>query len=142
MKAYLFLVLSVLFALGCSSAHDDNETLPNGHYVARSGSLVISAEVSNGQCQRLTVFKDGSVFSQVANIKTTGQYPNYTYSGDDYTIACMFNGTASFSANVSGKLPILYAGGYFDVSGTYQFSIYDGVLDKNGDGILDDTQNI
>lgn len=137
MKTYLFLILSVFFALGCSSAHDDKETLPNGHYVARSSALVLSAELTNGQCQRLTAFKDGNVFSQVVGVKTTGQYPNYTYSGDDYTITCTFNGTASFSAKVSGKLPILYAGGYSDVSGTYQFSIYDGALDKNGDGVLD-----
>lgn len=141
MKRYLYFILMVLLACGCSSDGDDNETLPTGQYVARSGSVVLSTELANGNFLRLTAFKDNSVVSQCSNVATTGQYPNLTYSGSGFTLSCKFANTGQFSATLSGNLPTLYTDKPIDLSGTYQFSRYDGVLDANGDGILDNSQN-
>ncbi len=140
LKFCLFSLLSVFLMPGCSSTHDDAETLPNGHYVARSGSLVLSLELDNGKCWHVTAFENNGVFSQVVMIQTTGQYPNYTYSGDNYSMVCSFANTSAFTATMTGKLPnnVLGGDGYTEVSGSYQFNKYDGVLDANGDGIIDD----
>lgn len=140
LKFWLLSFLSAFLMVGCSSAHDDAETLPNGHYIARSSSLLLSMELENGKCWRLTAFENGKVFSQVVTIQTTGQYPNYTYTGDNYTMTCSFTDTSKFTATVTGKLPnnVLGGNGYTEVSGSYQFNKYDGVLDANGDGIIDD----
>ena len=145
MKKYLIGLLYVLFAAGCSSDGDDKENAPTGNYVASTGALVVSAELSDGECWRVTAFSGGAVFCQLRgmDIATTGDYPNYTYSGNGFTMVCSFATPDKFTANVSGVLP-KNAGNNPGVSsdgvtlmGPMQFSRYDGVLDANGDGVID-----
>lgn len=142
MKKALFLILSVFWLAGCSTDGDDAKRPTAGNYIGRSGSFVLSVELANNKCTRVTGFKDNAVFSQVANITTTGQYPDYIYSGDGFNLICHFTDAKNFSASVSGQMPILYKGGYLDVSGTYNFTYTKDVLDANGDGVLDNSQNI
>lgn len=139
MSKWFIWLVGLLFVAGCSSDSDDKETLPTGHFVASNDALVLSIELADGKCSRLTVFDGGKVFSQTNSpeLTTTGQYPNYTYSGDGFTMACAFSDANRFTAMVAGKLPRLYSGDYVEVSGTFQFSRYDGVLDANGDGVID-----
>jgi len=136
----VFLLLSVFLFVGCSTESSDTETLTSGNYVARSGSFVLLVELSHNKCTRVTGYKNNVVFSQVATIVTTGQYPDYTYSGDGFNLICHFTDTNNFSASISGQMPILYNGGYLDVSGTYKFTHTNDILDKNGDGVLDSSQ--
>ncbi len=139
MRKWFVWLTGLLLVAGCSSDSDDKETLPTGHFIASNDAVVLSVELVDGICSRLTAFDDGTVFSQTNSptITTTGQYPNYTYSGDGFTMACAFPDANRFTATVTGKLPRLYSGDYVEVSGTFQFSRYDGVLDANGDGVID-----
>ena len=142
MKQVLILILSVFFFAGCTTDGNDTEKPTADYYVGRSGSFVLSVEISNNRCTRVTGYKDNQVFSQVAQISTTGQYPDYTYSGDGFSLVCHYTDANSFSASVSGRMPVLYTGGYTDVSGTFNFTRTDTPLDVNGDGILDSSQSL
>ena len=140
MKYFLLSLLSVFLLVGCSTDGNDTERPTAGVYIGRSGSVVLSAEIEFNRCTRVTGYKDNQIFSQVAQISTTGQYPDYTYSGDGFSLVCHYTDANSFSASVSGRMPVLYTGGYTDVSGTFNFTRTDTPLDANGDGILDSSQ--
>ena len=140
MKQVLILILSAFFFAGCTTDGNDTEKPTAGYYVGRSGSFVLSVEISNKRCTRVTGYEDNQVFSQVAQISTTGQYPDYTYSGDGFNLVCHYTDANNFSASVSGQMPKLYTGGYVDVSGTFNFARNTKPLDANGDGILDSSQ--
>jgi len=140
MKQVLILILSAFFFAGCTTDGNDTEKPTAGYYVGRSGSFVLSVEIEFNRCTRVTAYKDNQVFSQVAQISTTGQYPDYTYSGDGFNLVCHYTDANSFAASVSGQMPKLYTGGYVDVSGTFNFARNTKPLDANGDGILDSSQ--
>ena len=140
MKQVLILILSAFFFAGCTTDGNDTEKPTAVYYVGRSGSFVLSVEISNKRCTRVTGYEDNQVFSQVAQISTTGQYPDYTYSGDGFNLVCHYTDANNFSASVSGQMPKLYTGGYVDVSGTFNFARNTKPLDANGDGILDSSQ--
>lgn len=140
MKQVLILILSAFFFAGCTTDGNNTEKPTAGYYVGRNGSFVLSVEISNNRCTRVTGYEDNQVFSQVAQISTTGQYPDYTYSGDGFNLICHYTDANNFSASVSGQMPILYTGGYVDVSGTFNFARNTKPLDANGDGILDSSQ--
>ena len=140
MKQVLILILSAFFFAGCTTDGNDTEKPTAGYYVGRNGSFVLSVEISNSRCTRVTGYEDNQVFSQVAQISTTGQYPDYTYSGDGFNLVCHYTDANNFSASVSGQMPKLYTGGYVDVSGTFNFARNTKPLDANGDGILDSSQ--
>jgi uncharacterized protein YcfL len=142
MKQVLILILSAFLLVGCSTDGNDTESPTAGVYIGRSGSVVLSAEIEFNRCTRVTAYKDNQVCSQVAQITTTGQYPDYTYSGDGFNLVCHYTDANSFSAFVSGQMPTLYTGGYTDVSGTFNFTRKDTPLDVNGDGILDSLQSL
>lgn len=138
MRQFLLLI-GLLFLIGCSSGHDDTDNAPTGSYVGQNDDILVSMELTGGNCRRITAFNDRIVFCQYEKIATSGQYPDLSFSGDDFIISCKFANGSVFSANASGKLPnnVLGGKGYTDISGTYNFKKYDGVLDANGDGILD-----
>ena len=139
----VLVLLMVAFAfIACSSDSDSKESNPDGQFVAHNGTILLMVEFDNGKCWRLTGFKDGRVFGQCSVFSTTGQYPDYTYSGDGFSLVCHYTDANSFSASVSGRMPVLYTGGYTDVSGTFNFTRTDTPLDVNGDGILDSPQSL
>ena len=142
MKQVLILILSAFFFARCATDGNDTEKPTAGYYASRSGSFVLSVEISNNRCTRVTGYKDNQVFSQVAQISTTGQYPDYTYSGDGFSLVCHYTDANSFSASVSGRMPVLYTSNYTDVSGTFNFTHTDTPLDVNGDGVLDSPQSL
>lgn len=139
MKHIVISLVWLLFVAGCSTDHGDAENAATGSYVAKNGALLINAELSSGKCWRITAFNGGYVFSQYVNVVTSGQYPDLVFSGNDFIFSCSFSDAGRFSANVSGKLPNNVAGGtgFTEISGTYIFNKYNGILDENGDGILD-----
>lgn len=140
MKYFLLSLLSAFLLVGCSTDGNDTESPTAGVYIGRSGSVVLSAEIEYNRCTRVTAYIDNQVCSQVAQITTTGQYPDYTYSGDGFNLVCHYTDANSFAASVSGQMPKLYTGGYVDVSGTFNFARNTKPLDANGDGILDSSQ--
>lgn len=140
MKQVLILILSAFFFARCTTDGNDTEKPTAGYYVGRSGSFVLSVEIEFNRCTRVTAYKDNQVFSLVAQISTTGQYPDYTYSGDGFNLVCHYTDANGFAASVSGQMPKLYTGGYVDVSGTFNFARNTKPLDANGDGILDSSQ--
>jgi hypothetical protein len=148
MKKWFALLVWLLLFAACSSDSNDNETLPTGNYVASNGGLVLSAELTNGKCQRLTAFYGNAVFYQSTGIQTTGEYPNYTYWADTFSLTCNFVDCGKFRANVSGTIPKNISGNPgvssdgATITGLWQFDRYTGVLDANGDGVLDSSQGI
>ena len=143
MKKWSALLVWLLLFAACSSDSNDNETLPTGNYVASNGRLVLSAELTNGKCQRLTAFYGNAVFYQSTGIQTTGEYPNYTYWADTFSLTCNFVDCGKFGANVSGTIPKNISGNTgvssdgATITGLWQFDRYTGILDANGDGIID-----
>lgn len=143
MKKWFALLVWLLLFTACSSDSNDNETLPTGNYVASNGALVLSAELANGKCQRLTAFYGNAVFYQSTIIQTTGDYPKYTYWADTFSLTCNFVDYGKFRANVSGTIPKNISGNPgvssdgATITGLWQFDRYTGILDANGDGIID-----
>ena len=148
MKKWFALLVWLLLFASCSSDSNDNETLSTGNYVASNGGLVLSAELTNGKCQRLTAFYGNAVFYQSTGIQTTGEYPNYTYWADTFSLICNFVDCGKFRANVSGTIPKNISGNPgvssdgATITGLWQFDRYTGILDANGDGVLDSSQGI
>jgi len=143
MKKWSALLVWLLLFAACSSDSNDNETLPTGNYVASNGRLVLSAELTNDKCQRLTAFYGNAVFYQSTGIQTTGEYPNYTYWADTFSLTCNFVDCGKFRANVSGTILKNISGNTgvssdgATITGLWQFDRYTGILDANGDGIID-----
>lgn len=134
----VLVLLMVAFAfIACSSDSDSKESNPDGQFVAHNGAILLMAEFDNGKCWRLTGFKDGRVFGQCSVFSTTGQYPNYTCAGDGFSMMCKFVNSDNFDATISGQMPGLYGSDRSEVAGTYSFSRFSGVLDANGDGVID-----
>ncbi len=146
MKKILFAILSVFAFTSCSS--DESETLPtDGQYVAYSDNVVYIMQLQGGNCTYFAPFVNGSVLSSWLNVSTSGEYPNYTYRIDDFTVQAHFDGLDSFTATLAGALKSEIGNGlnveshYFATEATgVKFRLDNTVLDANGDGVLDSKQ--
>lgn len=157
MKKYFFLLLSVLFCSACSSDSDDNQdNVLDGNYIYHEGSTAVSVYISKGQCYGMTIFNDnevcfqgGSSFIAGGNFTTIGEYPHFSYcydphsnNNEEWIMKAVFSGK-EFQGSTQG---ILYkwhnSKDLVILPNVMTFKLSNEVLDKNGDGILDSSQNI
>lgn len=118
----------VLMAAGCTKG---NSFQPEDQYIGRSGSFVISVFFSGS----VTVFQDGAYVLQSHQAGVEGSYPELRIQGAGVCLDCSFQDPASFTASVVKD-------GGVGLPGSIRFVRDAAVLDKNGDGILDETQGI
>lgn len=143
-------IISSLFAalvLCASCSKDENNIVPaDGQYIADAGDLVAVMVLENGNCTYFAPFVDGEVFGSWTNVSTSGDYPKYTYKVSGLNIASTFAGPTAFSAMLDGVLVKGQDGVNMESAqlafggSVVQFKLDSRVLDKNGDGILDEKQ--
>jgi len=143
-------IISSLFAalvLCASCSKDENNIVPaDGQYIADAGDLVAVVVLENGNCTYFAPFVDGEVFSNWTNVNTSGDYPKYTYKVSGLNIASTFSNPTAFSAVLDGVLVkgqngVSMGSAQLVFGGSVvQFKLDSRVLDKNGDGILDEKQ--
>ena len=145
MKKILFAIL-VVFAFA-SCADDESELTPtDGQYVAYTGDLVIGMKLKDGRCTYFVPFTNGNAVGSWFNLTTSGEYPNYTYRIDDFTVQAHFDSRDSFTATLDGVLsvsvnPHLHSSTELIVTAVgVQFRLDNTILDANKDGVLDSKQ--
>ena len=146
MKKILFAILAVFAFTSC--ADDESELTPtDGQYVAYTGDLVIGMKLKDGRCTYFVPFTNGNAVGSWFNLTTSGEYPNYTYRIDDFTVQAHFDSRDSFTATLDGSLKSEISNGlntegrYFATEATgVKFRLDNTALDANGDGILDSKQ--
>jgi len=125
----VLLALAVVFmAAGCTKG---NSFQPGDQYIGRSGSFVISVFFSGS----VTVFQDGAYVLQSLQAEVEGRYPELTIQGAGVCLDCSFRDPEGFTATVRKD-------GGVGLPGSIRFVRDATFLDKNGDGILDETQGI
>lgn len=125
----MLLALAVVFAaVSCSKVDAFQQ---EDQYVGRSGPFVVSVFFSGS----VTVFQDGAFVLQSHQAGVEGSYPELRIQGAGVCLDCSFQDPASFTASVVKD-------GGVGLPGSIRFVRDATVLDKNGDGILDETQGI
>lgn len=101
-------LLCGLFALAmlsaCGDSSDDITEVPEGIYTAQSSDLVFTANLDGGKCTSLTVENKEGVIGTWTNLRTSGKYPEYTYSLDGFNMRARFYAINRFNAQLSGAL--------------------------------------
>lgn len=145
MKKILLLFTALLALVSCSNDEAESDAkVKDGQYISQNGTTVVSVELKGDKCYAITVFSDNKVcFQTIGNVTTSGEYPNYTYSYNDWALKSTFSKNA-FSATTSGSLTANCnnASGIIALPQSMSFTYDTTILDKNGDGILDSVQGI
>ena len=125
----MLLALAVVSAaVSCSKADAFRQ---EDQYVGRSGPFVVSVFFSGS----VTVFQDGAFVLQSHQAGVEGSYPELRIQGAGVCLDCSFQDPASFTASVVKD-------GGVGLPRSIRFVRDATVLDKNGDGILDETQGL
>lgn len=137
MKKLLLAALAVFLA-GCGSDTKDLATSEDGspktgQYIARTSNIIIAVEYS--ACPSVTVFTDGRYTYQLIGAKVSGSWPAYVIDYGPLVLACDFSKADTFT----GK--ILAEGEASGIPSGLTYRYDTTVLDRNGDGIIDNMQN-
>lgn len=146
------LLLNSLLVLLCLSGCSDNvlettkDTVPEtGQYLYMDGTITASVHIGKDSAVSITVFENGKyVYQDVRNGRMSGRWPTYEYIFTSYgftnnrnlVLLARFSDSRTFTAQVEAndnKLNLPYP---------MQFRRDDTILDINGDGILDSTQQL
>lgn len=140
------LLFTMLSVVGCSGSDSDEKTDVKGRqYIFRNDTLVVSVYFDYGTSAGMQVFNRGSVcFSNLKQCTFSGQYPTIELECHDsgyyhFSMTCTFTSTSSFDAVVKeNDLRSIWQYKPFKVPERMHFNLYNGVLDLNGDGVIDD----
>ena len=158
MNKILFYVMPLMIL--CSACANDTDTedgtVKDGAYIYKNGSTAVDIIIRNGECYGMTIFSDNTACFQAGKgfmgggvFNTSGTYPNFIYAYNQYynndepwSLSVSFSGS-SFLANPQGKLYKWHnSKETIDLPNTMTFKKSDEILDINGDGILDSSQNL
>ena len=160
MKRLFAPLLALCGLLSCSSDNDtapDYLGVPNGLYVSANDMQVLGVSLVNGQCAEMVLYqKDGNQY-MVNGFTTSGAWPKYEYAhyaaadgvtvgqtNEAFTMSATFHdNTDWFVADYNGQITA-HSLGYGQQSATFtiegkgvKFTLTDGPIDANGDGIPD-----
>lgn len=149
MKKSIFILLTILFCLaGCSDSSNDIENTPDitgRQYVFKNDTLIACVTFDNNSHATLQVFNHRSIcFSDLRNCTYSGSYPTVEFDSYEmgyyqFSMTCQFAGESSFSAIVKdNNLTTIWTYRPFKMPDRMTFNEFNGVLDLNGDGIIDD----
>lgn len=143
-----FSLCTLLFS-GCGNSEDNNDvTITGKSYIFRNDTLLVSITTSSV----IIYINHYAVFQNLYQVKAIGTYPNILIALNDdknqMELNCAFNSSNNFTAYTTKAL--LYGGIFssqyrnkpFSLPAIMNFSVFNEVLDKNGDGILDEYQSL
>ncbi len=137
-------LVTILSMVGCSGS-DSDEDITDRQYVFQNDTLVVSIYFGSGTSAGMQVFDRGSVcFSNLRQCTFSGQYPTVELECHDsgyyhFSMTCTFTSTSSFDAVVKeNDLLTIWQYKPFKVPERMHFKLYNGVLDLNGDGVIDE----
>lgn len=149
---YLALMLVALLGMMACSSDDEGSNSPEGQYVFRNDTLLVAIHFSNGKAYKFDAFVKGGSVAQFYFKEVSGEYPKQTaeysvYMGDELKLDLDFSSVDLFSASVrSCNLSRADWAWYYEhrkvgLPQRMNFKKDEKVLDMNGDGILDETQD-
>lgn len=145
MKKIIFLLTALFALVSCSNDEAESDAkAKDGQYISRNGATVVCVHINGAKCSAITIFSDNKVcFQAIGCVATSGEYPNYTFTYDEWALKSTFSKNA-FNATTSGSLTANCnnATGTIALPQSMSFTYDTTILDKNGDGILDSVQDI
>lgn len=136
-KHFLFLMMLATSLIFCSCSSDDEpkeDTFKTGQYLYETNNLTVAILFDSNV--GITVYENGQYTFQSLYRNYQGKYPTYVCYFDELTMNCSFDKADSFTATVVDNS----CGVNFPT--TMRFVKNDKVLDINGDGILDSSQQL
>lgn len=137
-------LITILSMVGCSGS-DSDEDITDRQYVFQNDTLVVSIYFGSGTSAGIQMFNRGKVwFSNLWQCTFSGQYPTVELECHDsgyyhFSMTCTFTSTSSFDAVVKeNDLLTIWQYKPFKVPERMHFNLYNGVLDLNGDGVIDE----
>ena len=112
MKKVIYGLFAALVLLSACDKNEDYVEALEGSYVSE-GDLVFTVRLADAKCTSLTAEDNNGVLGTWTNIKTSGSYPNYTYSLDGFYIRARYYDNNSFSGFIDGVLTTGQAGPNF-----------------------------
>lgn len=94
---------SLVLLLTACDKESSSYGMPEGVYTASSELGQISVDVSAGKCSSVALMSDGSRYVW-NDLKTTGSYPDYTYSREGFSLRARYLNSDSFTGSMSGGL--------------------------------------
>lgn len=138
------LVINSLLALLCLSCCSENLQLDTaedstpkaGQYIFADGAITVSVDIGKYSTVGITVFENGKYVYQDLNGSVSEMLPYYLYIFSGLVLRCNFSSSSEFSALVEANDNKL------NLPASMPFRFDNTVLDINGDGILDSTQQL
>lgn len=144
----LSMLMAVFAVVSCSGSNDDKEDMPTitgKQYVFKNDTLIASVSFDNSNYASLQVFNRRSIcFSDMRNCTYSGAYPTVEFDSHEmgryqFSMTCQFASASSFSAIVKdNNLVTIWAYKPFKMPDRMTFNEFNGVLDQNGDGVIDE----
>ena len=138
-------VLITILSMVVCSGSDSDEDITDRQYVFQNDTLVVSIYFGSGTSAGIQMFNRGKVwFSNLRQCTFSGQYPTFELECHDsgyyhFSMTCTFTSTSSFDAVVKeNDLLTIWQYKPFKVPERMHFNLYNGVLDLNGDGVIDE----
>lgn len=140
----LSILMAVFTVVSCSDK-EDMPTITGKQYVFKNDTLIASVSFDGGKHASLQVFNRRSIcFSDLRNCTYSGTYPtiefdSYEMGRYQFSMTCQFASASSFSAIVKdNNLVTIWTYKPFKMPDRMVFNEFNGVLDLNGDGVIDE----
>lgn len=151
-RHYIYLLLLAICFVACSK-DEESSSLPDGQFIFQNDTILVSISFNKGVPYVLNAFIRGGSVCQLWNLVNSGEYPDInigysSYPSEILRMKAKFINNSSFDVTVTEcELEKGNWAGYYPYKKVIlpkqmYFKKDETVLDKNGDGILDSTQNI
>lgn len=144
MKKILFALLTIFIFASCQKDSENVSQPKTGQYLYTDNTYTIAVGVyENKKYCSITIFENGKyVWQDVRSDKNlSGDWPTYIFAYSSYNLQsgeivfnCTYNNNSEFSAAVQENTTEI------NLPASMVFKYDNKVLDRNGDGILDELQ--
>lgn len=147
MKNLHLLLTIILIFFSCSN--DENNSFFEKQYLFHDDTYVLKLKFYENTSATIDIFKNGvCVYQNLYTVKYIGEFPSILlnshdrYDNTELEMQCSFSSFDCFTGtvlqnNLSYKNIITGEYESCPIPSTMDFSVYKGVLDMNGDAILD-----